>query len=276
MATTRPQPPAPAHLIPAQISASGYNSLMTCPYQFYARHLLKLGEEAEVQELIEKRDYGLLVHDVLKRFHGAHPLVSQLNTDEALGELTAFSEHAFAEAIRNNYLASAWLARWKVLIPDYLAWQRAREAQGWRWKAAEEDRHIEIDTPGGRKLILRGRIDRVDEDGQARIAVLDYKTQRKDILRKKLREPGEDVQLPVYALLWGGPVAEALFLSIEREGVGEIRPRYDLEEVAQSSRERLGLMYDALHEQAPLPAQGAEEDCQYCEAQGLCRRQHWP
>jgi ATP-dependent helicase/nuclease subunit B len=34
-------------------------------------------------------------------------------------------------------------------------------------------------------------------------------------------------------------------------------------------------MFEALHNQAPLPAQGVEKVCQFCKARGLCRRDYW-
>src|SRR6185503_8567354 len=55
--TRRPAPRAPASVLPGRISASGYNSLVACPYQFHARYVLGLAELDDVQEMIEKRDY---------------------------------------------------------------------------------------------------------------------------------------------------------------------------------------------------------------------------
>ena len=54
----QPAPTAAAEIVPASVSISAYNSLVACPYQFYARHILRLNELDEVQEVIEKRDYG--------------------------------------------------------------------------------------------------------------------------------------------------------------------------------------------------------------------------
>ena len=52
-ATANPRPaPAPslaANAIPPEISASGYASLMACPYQYFARHVLRLNQLEEVQ-----------------------------------------------------------------------------------------------------------------------------------------------------------------------------------------------------------------------------------
>ena len=129
-ATAVPAPGAPAALIPSKISASAYNALMACPYQFYARYVLGLAELDDVQEEIEKRDYGQLVHDVLAQFHRTHPRVLDIEATEARRALETLSEQAFSELMSRNYLARAWLMRWLALIPKYLDWQRERERAG--------------------------------------------------------------------------------------------------------------------------------------------------
>ncbi len=273
--TQRPAPSASAGTAPLKLSASSYNSLMACPYQFYARYILKLGELEEVQEEIEKKDYGELVHEVLSQFHRAHPRVLDLDPARVQAELISASERAFEVAVARNYLARAWLTRWLVLIPKYLEWQRAREEAGWTWRAGEVDRDIELTTPEGRRFIVRGRLDRVDSHADGGVAVIDYKTQRPEVLKHKLEGPGEDVQLPVYALLWGGPVAAALFLSVERDGIKEVAIGEALDDLTDAARARLATLYDALHNGAPLPAQGIDAVCQYCEVRGLCRRDYW-
>jgi ATP-dependent helicase/nuclease subunit B len=271
--TRTPAPSAPA-LLPRQISASGYNSLVACPYQFYARYLLRLAELDDVQEMIDKADYGSIVHGVLTVFHRAYPVIAGIAPDIAQRELERMSETAFAGVVARNYLAQAWFARWKALVPDYLEWQRAREAEGWSWQAGEANMSVEIATPQGRNLTLRGRLDRVDK-GAAGAAVIDYKTRAKKALQDAVEVPGEDVQLPVYALLWGGPVAAALFLSIEREGIAAVELQHDVQALADATRARLGEIFDALAGGAPLRAQGVEQVCEYCEMSGLCRRGHW-
>ena len=80
----------------------------------------------------------------------------------------------------------------------------------------------------------------------------------------------------MYALLWGGPVDAALFLSIEREGVNAVPIDEGLGELTDAARSRLATLYDALHEGAGLTAQGVEAVCEYCEVRGLCRRNYWP
>ena len=105
--------------------------------------------------------------------------------------------------------------------------------------------------------------------------MVDYKTGVPSRLRSALDPPGEDVQLPVYALLWGGDVAEALFLSIDRDGVVPVRVEDDVGALAGATQARLAALYDALADGAAAPAQGSDDVCRYCELPGLCRRTHW-
>ena len=276
LATAVPQPAVHQALVPRRISASGYNSLLACPYQFFVRHVLKLAELDDVQEEVEKRDYGKLVHDVLAEFHRTHPRVTKIDAATARAALEALSRDAFGALMSHDYHARAWLMRWLALVPAYLDWQRAHEAAGWRWHGGELPRRIELETPKGRRYMLDGRLDRVDARSDGTYAVIDYKTQARKGLVEKARADGEDVQLPVYALLWPEAVSGAMFLALEREGVAAVPVEGDVSALADAARLRLGELYDAVHEGAKLKAQGVESVCEYCEARGLCRRNFWP
>ena len=98
-------------LIPCRVSVSAYASLVACPYRFFARHVLRLGEMDEVSEAMEKSDYGALVHRVLERFHACYPQVSVLADDEALSALQACVTDVFAPAVDENFLATGWRLR---------------------------------------------------------------------------------------------------------------------------------------------------------------------
>ena len=237
--------------------------------------MLRLAELDEVQEIIEKGDYGTLVHRVLTQFHQVHPAISGLKPADAQRELEALSEKAFAGVVARNYLAQSWLVRWQALIPAYLDWQRGREAAGWTWQGGEVKKEVALTTPQGAALALHGRLDRVDARPPDH-AVIDYKTRDALALRQALDSPGEDVQLPVYALLWGAPVTEALYLSMDRDDVSEVGIEQDVAALAQAERERLGRLFDALAAGAAMPAQGTEAVCEYCELRGLCRKNYWP
>jgi len=265
-----PAPAVPHSLIPSRISASGYNSLVACPYQFYARHILRLNELDEVREGVEKRDYGEWAHEILHRFHQQFPVLVEHTRAELEEALQKISSEVFAPTVERDYLARAWLLRWQQAIPAYLDAQLKSEAEGWRYQNGE----VPFELPLTGELTLHGRIDRVDVQTQAEgaVKVLDYKMMDATRLRNKLKEPGEDVQLACYAHVYEAD--EAAFISIEKDRVIAVAPQ-DLPELAQANIERLLAVFAQMRAGAAMPAHGVDEACLYCEMRGLCRKSDW-
>ena len=264
-----PRPALLPGLIPQHISPSGYNSLVACPYQFYARHVLRLNDLDEVREEIDKRDYGTWVHALLQRFHGEHPLLMNEDRDRLAAGLRRVSEEVFSDALRHDYLALAWLLRWQEMISAYLDSQLEREQAGWRYSDAE----VPFDMPVAESLHLRGRIDRVDSNAAGGECVLDYKTQTAAVLKKKLKDAGEDVQLACYAQVRNA--REAAFVSLEGGVVQTVAPAQAIDELAELNLVRLRTVFAQMRGGTPLPANGAEPVCAYCEMRGLCRQGSW-
>jgi ATP-dependent helicase/nuclease subunit B len=160
----------------------------------------------------------------------------------------------------------------------YLDWLHARDAEGWRYEAGELA--LKREDPRLQGVTLEGRIDRIDTHPTRAIRQLvDYKTGSAEALTDKVAEPLEDTQLAFYAaLLAGGDAPEpvsAIYLALQ-----DRKPPQEIEHrgVAESA-ERLvvGLARDLsnLRAGAGLPALGEGPVCEYCEARGLCRRDHW-
>lgn len=263
-----PRPAVAAGMLPQRISPSGYNALVACPYQYYARHVLRLNELDEVREELDKRDYGIWVHAVLQRFHAEVPLLANCDDAQAVQVMQRISQEVFAEALAHDYLAQAWWLRWQAMIPGYLEWQRDHEREGWRYRAAEQD----FTQPVNEALVLKGRLDRVDALG-GELAVLDYKTQSVTALKSRLKAPGEDVQLACYAGAVGA--VKSAFVSLDGDKVQTVEPEQDVSELARLNAERLATVFGQMRGGAPLPAHGAEKVCGYCEMRGLCRRGEW-
>lgn len=268
------QPPAsvgPAlPALPERLSASAWQKLVSCPYRYYAHYGLGLGEAEAVAETMEKADYGELLHELLNRFHAAHPVLSELPRETLLADLTALGEAAFAERERNYYLAVAWRLRWQRHVAAYLDWALAREAQGWRWRGAEQEFRRALELPDGQRIELFGRLDRLDESDAGQ-AVIDYKSQSLTRLKAKLATEGEDVQLPFYGLLTGAIQAGLVALDDDRVDMVSLDP---LDEASAAEAERIRGVFSALAAGAQMPANGASETCAWCEMRGLCRKEH--
>jgi ATP-dependent helicase/nuclease subunit B len=281
-APARPAPRAPQRL-PDRISASDAQSLVTCPYQFYSRRLLGLARLEDVAELPDKRDAGQALHEVLRRFHAAWGATdfSRCDADALAESLAAHAREVFAPLLERTPALAAFAHRFHGLIPGYVGWLRAHAAAGWRFRAAEQFHKRSLTLRDGRAIELVGRVDRIDAQSDGRIKVIDYKLRRAEQLKRALAEAGEDIQLPVYALLLdAGEGTEAAYLSFERardddDGVCEVAPAHPLAGLAQAVGARLHADLQRIADGAPLPAHAAPSACQYCEMRGLCRRDYW-
>jgi ATP-dependent helicase/nuclease subunit B len=260
-----PSPAVVPELVPKKISPSGYNSLMACPYQYYARHALGLNEMDEVRETLDKRDYGTWVHKVLQRFHTQIPSVEEMGKENAEEEMERISIEVFADGISRDYLAQGWLMRWRAMIPAYIDWQLENERSGMKCEACELYIEAELDE----NLRLYGKLDRLDAGENGR-RVLDYKTKSATQLRGMIKEPGEDVQLPCYAHL--SDAMDAAFLSLDGKKVETVSLGENPEELTRRNIERLKTIFAQIGNGQGLPANGAERACRYCEMNGLCRK----
>lgn len=266
--------PGAAQLAPAKLSASGYNKLFACPYQFFAGNMLRLASLEELSDMPEKRDYGGWLHDILQKYHEALATDPEQNREQLIRLVSA---RVFEKELKKNAAALGYYARWQKVIPAYLEWAAAREAQGWHFAHGEEkyERSLKWD---GCQVVLHGRVDRIDQNMQGQYAVLDYKTSNQSILRAKLRS-GEDHQLPFYGLLLEGGatgVAAANYVALEliKDKTGDVEaPDFAIWQHALERHIKDNL--SAIKQGAGLPANGIESVCQYCEVRGLCRKGAW-
>ncbi|NOT16843.1 MAG: hypothetical protein HOP20_02095 [Sulfuriferula sp.] len=271
-----PQPVVPAALIPQKISVSAYNALLACPYQYYARHILGLNVLDEVSAEVDKSDYGQVVHLILRHFHELYPRVVDLGREPAIAALVALSEAEFASLLSVDYFARAWHTRWLAQVSSYIDWQIAREQEGWRWHSAEFDASRVFELASGSSIKLYGRLDRVDKIGVSTYAVLDYKTSSLTGLQDKAnKNSDEDVQLAAYALLLDAEIGQAAFVSLDKGAVATVALNQEADAAADTCATRLVTVFNQLYQSAPLPANGIDSACQYCDMRGVCRRDEW-
>lgn len=269
----RPAPALSPAQLPTRISASAYNTLLACPYQFFASYVLRLRRIEDIDAPVEKRDYGNFVHQILYDFHTAVPLVSALNQQTAGELLEQVSDKVFAAAVAQDPLVLGWLAKWKAQIPAYLDWQRDREQAGWRLSETETAKSRTLALDEATTITLEGRIDRIERDATGAISIGDYKTKAYAKLKRTFDAPGEDVQLSFYHALFDEPVDEVQFISIDKTVKAIIQPELDRQ--APAAMERLRSLLLDMRKGAPLPAHGVTEICTYCEVRLMCRKDHW-
>ncbi|WP_324779850.1 PD-(D/E)XK nuclease family protein [Thiobacillus sedimenti] len=266
--TRQPAPLVGAARLPRRYSPTAYQTLLDCPYRFFARGVLGLRELDEADEVLDKSDYGNLLHRILERFHDEDP---PLERSTALARLARLSAAEFAAL--PAFTAAAWASRWEAIQPAYVDAWLEWAGQGWRYQSGETDFAVPVDVAGVGEVTLHGRVDRVDRrpgpGGDAR-AVIDYKTTASPDLKKKLNTPDEAVQLPFYAWLAD---AAAAYLPINEVPVAPLALDGETDVAAISLR--LPALLEAIAAGAALPAHGVDRVCRHCEARGLCRKGTW-
>lgn len=274
----RPRPAAAA-LLPQRLSASACEALRVCPYRFFALRLLSLREADELDDAVEKRDYGTWLHEVLHRFHRTRDDPGPPADEEA--RLQEIGAQAQRDLGLDDAYFLPYAASFARFVPRYVQWLHERDARGIRWIDGELALSARPPEWGG--LEMFGVIDRVDvlpgDEGPV-TQLIDYKTGSAQGLRAKVKHAQEDTQLAFYAAL----------MAQQSEAVGELAAAYlPLDESdairaiehkgVAASAERLvagiGRELSRIRSGAPMPALGEGSACEYCEARGLCRRDHW-
>lgn len=266
-----PQPQAQA-LGVQRLSASAYDDLRTCPYRFFALRILGLQSDDELEQDVDKRDFGVWLHEVLSRFH-------RELADSGEADLVRLAERldAAAEAVsKAQGLAHAeflpFMASWPAVRDHYLGWLQAHQAAGYAFERSELAR--ERTWQGVR---LQGRLDRVDRQTEGGTLVLDYKTESSTRIRERIASPMEDTQMAFYGALLqeegtAGLEGSYLLLS-ENECKAFAQP--DMALAVQSLLDGIAHDVQRIGQGAALPALGEGDACTYCAARGLCRKDTW-
>ena len=266
-------------LLPDKISATGYQKLVDCPFSFFANNCLALKPIEEIDDELDKADFGSRIHRILQAFHGgidglpgpfAEP-VSEKNLDKATDLLADISEQVFQNDIKRLPSTLGWYLNWHRTIPYYLNWQMEREKL---LRVTETESNHEIRIMDSPPLSLFGRLDRVDS-GNGQLAIIDYKT-GKAPSKKKLHN-GESVQLPFYAMLCEQQVSSTSALEIGDGAVSE-RARLEdeeLEQLVKDHTQRIRELFTDLAAGTNAPAWADSSTCHYCQHSGICRRELW-
>jgi ATP-dependent helicase/nuclease subunit B len=279
MAVPRPRAP---QLLPRRIAAGHAQSLVDCPYQFFARRMLRLAEPDDVVEVPDKRDFGIALHDVLQRFHREwrDADFNQVNAADLAASLRAQSRAVFAPQLERLPGLLAYERRFAGLVDGYVEWLQRHSREGWRWNGSEDSYRQLMPLDDERSVELGGRVDRIDVAADGRVHLLDYKARDASTLKRALSQRGEDIQLPFYGLLLPRRPDSAQYLCFDRvrdgvAGVETVTPPGAFDALMEAVSDRLRADLRRVADGAALPAIGAETVCARCEMRGLCRRDHW-
>jgi ATP-dependent helicase/nuclease subunit B len=200
---------------PLVASASQMESFAACPFKHFMRYGLRL--EPRVEEEPTAMDLGGVYHDTLDRLVKS-VLEKKIKwtelSEEKARELIESCSGVVGKRLRDELMVSNARNRYLLghierTIEKVVAAQKAMAERGHFVPAFTELMFgfekgslpaLEVETPGGSELILRGKIDRVDVlEGRA-FSVVDYKMSERTLNYDELRQ-GLSVQLLTYLLV---------------------------------------------------------------------------
>lgn len=275
----RPQgeakPVVPPHLSEAALpriagihpnwSPSRIESYLQCPFQFFARHTLKLRDVWQpVKDRLNPLLLGSVVHEVLRKWAegDARPM------EQVLDEVLA------SECARRNIPAGAAveMERLNLLRALNLFTQPQAGREGWKM-FLEQGFSLRLTAD----VEVRGRIDRVDVAPDGRAAAMDYKYSTAERLTGRFRtdRPRQHIQDGVYLLAIEAMGYQPIsFEYIPLKGGGVPLGLYDPEAL----RGRVDHARQLVIEAASSVSRGViaadpkdRRECEYCDFRHACR-----
>lgn len=253
------------------LSPTKLETYATCPYQFFARHVIRASreEEPELVDRINALDRGSLIHRVLERFFRGG--------DRSLKALFTIAEQTFSEFAESGRTGRRllWELDRRQITEDLHDWWRtfgSPDELEPTWFEVRIPQGEFVREVAGRPIEFTGTIDRIDCAPDGRFRVVDYKTGK---IRAKDNDlaGGRALQLPFYieaaAKLIGAPVerGEAVYESVTRVG-GFKRVKVDRGLDRAAFESLLAKLVRAIHEGDFHPVPG--DVCTRCPVQPIC------
>lgn len=291
-----------------------------CPFRFYLRKVLDLAPLPEIEKDLTALKRGSLVHQIAFRFYTGRNRSGPVTPEDraricaiAADELDGFTFSSPAWTVEREALLGSEVAGPGVL-DEFLAAEEKRSASpfvpayfefsfGMPLTDGDADpasitAPIPIDLDGGERLLLQGRIDRVDVAPDGSFLVTDYKTGSTHPGPREIME-GTALQIPLYLCavkaLTGLEGAGGTYYRVRK---GETRNQAVLWDTHQKERLKgfskaknsevdgietavqatLGKVQDHLHaiRDGYFPPAPQETPCpSYCEFRTVCRCDEW-
>ena len=192
-----------------RLPITGFRAYLACPYRFYLTYVQRLTVLRDDAEELDGAAFGVLAHEVLKRF-GRGRSRHSMDAEVIRRTLHRHLNRCVVELYGRTALPAVYVQveQLRLRLEAFALRQAEWASQGWRIEL------IEVPTePGGGapfkvdadSIRLTGRIDRIDRNTvTGQWAILDYKTSDAAATpEKNHRQSGAwiDLQLPLYRYL---------------------------------------------------------------------------
>jgi len=274
-------------------SASRLETYKSCPMRFWTQYALAVVEQ-QVPELgLQAHQVGSILHRILEEVYKKADDPADVDLLLTLLPEVAAGIFATAPEVYKFEPTAYWQTQqqeWLLLLETAIT---ELGTDGWMPIAFEQKFGLDgnpaleilLDIPGeyGRKMRLHGVIDRVDQDDQGNLRVIDYKTGVSHLAKEDLIR-GTRLQLPLYALaamqvFKNSEVSEGFYWSINAKKAGSLKlSKFEYESfegthgAIQVVLQHLQVVMDGLNKadfRPQVPVSGCPD---YCPARLWCWR----
>jgi ATP-dependent helicase/nuclease subunit B len=271
-------------------SVSALETHLTCPFKFFAQHVLKLDEDPDDEEVMDPRRQGLFVHGVFESFFDEWQAAgNRAITSQNLASARTLFAEVVDRLLRQLPEGEAELERTRLLgspvaagLGEAVFRMEAERSTPVVERLLEHKLtgRFEIRTASGRKAIeLRGKADRLDLLADGTFRLIDYKLGWPPDRNRAL-------QLPIYSICaeqrlegrdgrqWH--LAEAVYLAFK--GPKRVVPLFGSpegrDEVLLKAQQRLADTIEAIDRGEFPPAPDDVFRCETCSFASVCRKDY--
>ncbi|MEE9498723.1 MAG: PD-(D/E)XK nuclease family protein [Nitrospinaceae bacterium] len=191
-----------------------------CPFQAFAVHRLSSQQENFSELDMDDLARGSLIHKILEKFWERVQNSERLDELHESGELSQQIHQSILEGIKVStidvYGQSAFFEIEKERLSALLHEWMERERERGFFKISQLEKKQSLDLNG---MTLNLTVDRIDESGDGKTTIIDYKTGADQNLKKWFGDRIEEPQLPLYSLI---VTADAIAFATVRKS----KPRY--------------------------------------------------
>jgi len=195
-------------------SASALEAYGTCPHLFFVSRLLGLEALVPPEPGYDALQLGNMLHELLECSYRTAEQPEE--AESVIAALHQVAEDVFQRAPETyaftpNALWPVQQAQWLELLEKTIS-ELQKMQRGWKPLALERSFGMRGEPPlaielEGREVFLRGIVDRIDQDEDGNLCVIDYKT-GSSLLDARALDEGIRLQLPIYAMAVAGMAYE--------------------------------------------------------------------
>jgi len=290
------------------ISPSALNAYIECSLQFYFKQVAKLREPNEIEDYLDPRLFGNLLHEVLEEFYKGiqarkkTSLIQSTDFDQVKASLTQLIDAAFAKQYglepgkKVVYEGQMLVVREVIRTFAEKVLEHDKAYAPFTIEGLERGEllyYVPIPHSPG-QAVLSGKIDRLDSKDNT-VRILDYKTGKGDLNFKSVESLFDGsgkrnkaaFQTLVYALLYKAnyPTSNNVLVPglVSRQNLfaDTFRPHLTLdEEEVEDARDlmdefesRLKKLLESIFDPSiPFKQTENTENCTYCAFKGICYR----